>query len=69
VPADWKERFGAAFYAEFEHWIAGVAAGRMTGPSAWDGYAATSVAVACVNALETGQRVPIALTERPDLYA
>jgi myo-inositol 2-dehydrogenase / D-chiro-inositol 1-dehydrogenase len=69
VPADWKERFGAAFYAEFEHWIAGVAAGRVTGPSSWDGYAATSVAVACVEALETGERVPISLTERPGLYA
>lgn len=69
VPADWKERFGAAFYAEFEHWIAGVAAGRVTGPSAWDGYAATSVAVACVQSLATSERVPISLAERPGLYA
>ena len=69
VPADWKERFGAAFHAEFEQWLAGAAAGHVTGPSAWDGYAATAVAVACVEALETGHRVPIALTERPDLYA
>ncbi|HSK98279.1 MAG TPA: Gfo/Idh/MocA family oxidoreductase [Euzebyales bacterium] len=69
VPADWKERFGAAFHEEFEGWLAGVVAGRVTGPNAWDGYAATAVAVACVEALETGYRVPIALTERPALYA
>jgi myo-inositol 2-dehydrogenase/D-chiro-inositol 1-dehydrogenase len=69
VPADWRERFGAAFHAEFEQWLAGLAAGRVMGPSAWDGYAATAVAVACVEALETGRRVPIALVERPDLYA
>lgn len=69
IPADWKQRFGAAFQAEFEQWIAGIGSGRVAGPSAWDGYAATAVAVACVEALQTGRRVPVSLVERPALYA
>ena len=68
VPADWKQRFGAAFHAEFEQWIAAAATGRVTGPSAWDGYAATAVAVACVDALESGRRVPVSLVDRPAMY-
>lgn len=68
VPADWKERFGAAFHAEIQQWVDALAAGAVTGPSAWDGYAATAVAVACVEALQTGRRVEVALTDRPALY-
>jgi myo-inositol 2-dehydrogenase/D-chiro-inositol 1-dehydrogenase len=69
VPADWKERFGAAFQAEFEHWLSGVRSGAISGPSAWDGYAATAVAVSCVEALNSGQRTTVALVDRPALYA
>ena len=69
VPADWKERFGAAFDAEFQQWVAGVHAGSISGPSAWDGYAATAVAVTCVDALGSGQRRTVSLVDRPALYA
>ena len=42
VPADWRERFGAAYTAELQAWISGLRRARCVGPSAWEGYAATS---------------------------
>ena len=68
VPEDWRERFVRAFDTEFQAWIDAVAAGTTTGPSAWDGYAATVSTDAGLEALRTGQRVPITMRERPDLY-
>jgi myo-inositol 2-dehydrogenase/D-chiro-inositol 1-dehydrogenase len=69
VPADWKERFGAAFDAEFREWIAAASAGGAVGPSAWDGYVATVVTTTGVKAIASGAREPIVLRERPALYA
>jgi myo-inositol 2-dehydrogenase/D-chiro-inositol 1-dehydrogenase len=69
VPTDWRERFRRAYDTELGDWLAAVAAGGSTGPSSWDGYAATAVADACLVALRTGERVPVALGERPALYA
>ena len=43
VPADWRERFVRAYDIEFQEWVDAVAGGGSTGPSAWDGYAATVV--------------------------
>nr|WP_275403909.1 Gfo/Idh/MocA family oxidoreductase [Pseudonocardia acidicola] len=68
VPADWRERFARAFDTEFQAWIDAVTAGTTTGPSAWDGYAATVVCDAGLAALSSGQRIPVVLGERPDLY-
>lgn len=69
VPADWRERFVAAFDAEFQQWINALTAGEaLTGPSAWDGYAATVVTDAGVRALYGGERVAIDLGAKPDLY-
>jgi myo-inositol 2-dehydrogenase/D-chiro-inositol 1-dehydrogenase len=69
VPTDWRERFRRAYDTELGDWLTAVAAGGTTGPSSWDGYAATAVADACLVALRTGERVPVALGERPALYA
>jgi len=69
VPADWRERFVRAYDVELQEWIDAAAAGRSTGPSAWDGYAATVVCDAGVEALESGGRVEVSLRERPELYA
>jgi len=44
------------------------AAGRSTGPSSWDGYAATVVCDAAVEANRSGQKAPVRMRERPDLY-
>jgi myo-inositol 2-dehydrogenase / D-chiro-inositol 1-dehydrogenase len=69
VPADWRERFGRTFDAEFQDWLKAVAAGTSTGPGSWDGYAATVVAESCLEALRTGSRTLVSMRERPDFYA
>jgi myo-inositol 2-dehydrogenase/D-chiro-inositol 1-dehydrogenase len=69
VPADWRERFVTAFDTEFREWLAAAANGGAAGPSAWDGYVATVVSGVGVRAIESGEREPIELRERPALYA
>ena len=69
VPADWRERFLAAYDVEFQEWIDSVAGGgQPVGPSAWDGYAAAVVSDAGVEALRTGERVAVSLVDRPKVY-
>jgi len=69
IPTDWRERFVRAFDVEFQEWLDDVAAGaEPTGPSSWDGYAATVVCDAGLAAQRSGQREPVVLRERPDLY-
>ncbi|MFJ9353117.1 Gfo/Idh/MocA family oxidoreductase [Streptomyces mirabilis] len=69
VLTDWVGRFRDAFDTEFREWIAGIAAGdEPTGPSAWDGYAATVITSATVEALESGRVVATDLKPRPTLY-
>ena len=69
IPADYRERFGAAYQRELTEWVAGVLNGEVAGPSAWDGYATTAVAEAAVESLTKGGRVAVELVERPALYA
>jgi myo-inositol 2-dehydrogenase/D-chiro-inositol 1-dehydrogenase len=70
VPADWRERFLAAYDVEFQEWIDAVAGGGApVGPSSWDGYAAAVVCDAGLAALRSGAREPVTLVERPKLYA
>jgi myo-inositol 2-dehydrogenase / D-chiro-inositol 1-dehydrogenase len=68
VPADWRERFLRAYDVEFQEWIDAVAAGHSTGPSSWDGYAATVVCDAGTEAYRTGQPATVSMRETPDLY-
>jgi myo-inositol 2-dehydrogenase/D-chiro-inositol 1-dehydrogenase len=68
VPADWRVRFTQAYHDELQEWVDGLASGTVSGPSSWDGYAATAVSEASVRALATGGRVEVALGERPALY-
>ncbi len=69
VPSTFLDRFEDAYDAELRAWAASVAAGAATGPSSWDGYAATLAADACLAALHSRQRTPISLRQRPPLYA
>jgi myo-inositol 2-dehydrogenase/D-chiro-inositol 1-dehydrogenase len=69
VPVDWRERFLRAYDVELQDWLDAVAAGGSTGPSAWDGYAATVVADSCVAALHTGDRAAVVMRDKPDFYA
>jgi myo-inositol 2-dehydrogenase/D-chiro-inositol 1-dehydrogenase len=68
IPRDWRERFERAYDTELQAWLDSVAAGAASGPSAWDGYAATAVAETCLTALDNGQRAPVQLGVRPALY-
>jgi myo-inositol 2-dehydrogenase/D-chiro-inositol 1-dehydrogenase len=69
VPVDWRDRFIRAYDTELQEWLNAVAAGTSAGPSAWDGYAAAAVTDAALEALRTGQRIAVTMTERPDFYA
>jgi myo-inositol 2-dehydrogenase/D-chiro-inositol 1-dehydrogenase len=68
IPDDWRERFIRAYDTEFQEWINAVAAGRSTGPSSWDGYAATVVCDAALEALHGGERVEVSLRGQPEFY-
>ncbi|WP_405833547.1 Gfo/Idh/MocA family protein [Streptomyces sp. NBC_01176] len=69
VPQDYLVRFADAYDREVQAWVDATREGRVTGPSVWDGYAASAVAEAGVRALESGGRVAVDLAVRPDLYA
>ena len=69
MAADWRERFIRAFDAEFQAWLAAAANGTATGPSGWDGYAATVVSDAALEAQRTGAWTTVQLRDRPALYA
>jgi myo-inositol 2-dehydrogenase/D-chiro-inositol 1-dehydrogenase len=62
VPPDWKGRFGQAYRDELQDWVNGVREGTVSGPTAFDGYAATAVAEACVRSLQTGGRAPVSIS-------
>lgn len=68
IPPSFRERFGAAYEAELRAWVRGALQGEISGPSAWDGYATTAVAEACVRAQAGGGRVAVELAARPALY-
>ncbi|MFD8417785.1 Gfo/Idh/MocA family protein [Streptomyces sp. NPDC059466] len=69
VAQDYLVRFADAYDREVQAWVDATREGRVTGPSVWDGYAASAVAEAGVRALESGGRVAVELAARPDLYA
>ncbi|MGW2488192.1 Gfo/Idh/MocA family protein [Streptomyces sp. NPDC001606] len=68
VAQDYLVRFADAYDREVQAWVDATRRGRVTGPDAWDGYAASVVAEAGVRALEAGGRVAVDLAPRPDLY-
>jgi myo-inositol 2-dehydrogenase/D-chiro-inositol 1-dehydrogenase len=68
VPADWRERFLRAYDTEFQEWIDAVGAGHSTGPSSWDGYAATVVCATAAEAYREGRPTAVTMREMPDLY-
>jgi myo-inositol 2-dehydrogenase/D-chiro-inositol 1-dehydrogenase len=70
VLQEFGDRFTEAFDVELQEWADRVAAGQEpTGPSSWDGYAATVVTDAAVQSLHSGVVVQIDLGERPAFYA
>jgi myo-inositol 2-dehydrogenase / D-chiro-inositol 1-dehydrogenase len=70
VPADWRERFIRAYDVELQEWVDGIAAGQPpAGPSSWDGYAASVVSGAALEAMRTGTKTPVKLADKPGLYS
>lgn len=68
IPVDWRERFVEAYDQEFREWIVAASHGTATGPSTWDGYAATLVADAALRAAASGRIEAISLRSKPALY-
>ena len=68
VAPGFLERFADAYRHELIDWVDAVADGGPRGPTAWDGYAASAVADACLESLASGQPVDVRLAERPALY-
>ncbi|EOS95112.1 Gfo/Idh/MocA family oxidoreductase [Erwinia tracheiphila] len=68
ILTDWKDRFIKAYDTELQNFINDVKTGQLQGPSAWDGYAASVAADACLKAQETGETIQITLPQRPAFY-
>ncbi|GAA5119214.1 Gfo/Idh/MocA family oxidoreductase [Haloechinothrix salitolerans] len=68
VYQDWKDRFAEAFDVELAEWVRAVRDDALTGPSAWDGYAASVISDATVESLRTGGVVNTQLKDRPEFY-
>ncbi|CNK58100.1 Gfo/Idh/MocA family protein [Yersinia aldovae] len=68
ILVDWKDRFIDAYDVELQAFINDVLAEKLTGPSAWDGYAAAVTADACIAAQSNGEIVPVSLPSRPVFY-
>lgn len=69
IPEDWRERFIEAYDQEFREWIVAAKQGTATGPSVWDGYAATLVADAALRAADSQAREAVRLRDKPALYS
>ena len=65
---DWRERFIEAYDQEFREWIVAASQGTATGPSTWDGYAATLTADAALRAAASGGFERIAMIDKPAFY-
>ena len=61
IPPTFTQRFEAAYDAELQAWADAARRGTVDGPGAWDGYAATAVTTAVVEALRTGRRTEVVL--------
>lgn len=69
-PADWRPRFAEAYRLQNKAFLNFVRTGAFPAIAAdsWDGYCATLVAEAGVEALRTGKRVCLTTMDRPSLY-
>jgi myo-inositol 2-dehydrogenase/D-chiro-inositol 1-dehydrogenase len=65
---DWRAHFGAAYKTQLKSWVDSIRSGVPFGASAWDGYAATATAGACIEALRSSNTTAIQLQPRPEFY-
>jgi myo-inositol 2-dehydrogenase/D-chiro-inositol 1-dehydrogenase len=64
IAPDFRQRFGRAYDIELQRWADAARRGTIDGPSSWDGYAASAVSTAGVEALRTGRRTEVRLEAR-----
>ena len=68
VPEDWRERFVEAYDQEFREWIVAAQQGGATGPSTWDGYAATLTADAALRAVASARLEAVRMRNKSSIY-
>ena len=68
VCPDWQERFGRAYVVELTEWVENLRAGKVVGPSAWDGYMSSAVADVAVEAGDAGTILEVSVGECPEFY-
>jgi myo-inositol 2-dehydrogenase/D-chiro-inositol 1-dehydrogenase len=68
IAPSFAERFKNAFDLEVQTWVDAARRGTIDGPSAWDGYATAACCEAGVAAQKTGEKVRVALKDKPTLY-
>jgi myo-inositol 2-dehydrogenase/D-chiro-inositol 1-dehydrogenase len=68
ILTDWKDRFIEAYDIELQEWAKAIENGELTGPSAWDGYAACVAADALNRSRGTDAFMPISMIEKPEMY-
>jgi myo-inositol 2-dehydrogenase/D-chiro-inositol 1-dehydrogenase len=64
IAPDFRQRFGRAYDIELQRWADAARRGTIDGPGAWDGYAASAVCTAGVEALRSGRRTDVRLDPR-----
>lgn len=69
--ADWRSRYYQAYVRQNRAFLRFVQTGVFPdiASSAWDGYASSIVAEAGVRALTSGQKTPVTMIAKPELYA
>jgi myo-inositol 2-dehydrogenase/D-chiro-inositol 1-dehydrogenase len=65
---DWRAHFRAAYTIQMQGFVDAVRSGTPCGASAFDGYAATAVAGACLDALTSGRKERVDLIAKPAFY-
>lgn len=69
VEQDWRARFRDAYRNQMAGWVRAITTGVPAGSSAWDGYAASVTAAACLEAWRTGRKAAVVLDQPPSFYA
>jgi myo-inositol 2-dehydrogenase/D-chiro-inositol 1-dehydrogenase len=64
IAPDFRQRFGRAYDIELQRWVDAARRGSIDGPGVWDGYAASAVCAAGVEALRSGRRTEVRLAAR-----
>jgi myo-inositol 2-dehydrogenase/D-chiro-inositol 1-dehydrogenase len=64
IAPDFRERFARAYDIQVQRWVDAARRGTIDGPGAWDGYAASAVGTAGVEALRSGRRTEVRLAPR-----